>query len=70
MTRPADETEWEAGWDGHQMAQQRRLAALPLWEKLAWLEDAQRLATQLRSGAPDTGTADPVTAPPSRAPRP
>ena len=68
MTRPADETEWEAGWDGHQMSQQRRQAALPLWEKLAWLEDAQRLATQLRSGTGEASSADPAL--PSRAPRP
>lgn len=59
MIRPADEAEWEAGWDGHQIAQQRRQAALPLGEKLAWLEEAQRLATQLRSGTREASTARP-----------
>lgn len=70
MTTHADETAWEAGWDGHQLAQQRRQAALPLWEKLAWLEEAQRLATQLQSGARETSISDPGPASPSRARRP
>lgn len=35
--------EWERGWDGHDLAQMRRLAQLPLAEKLRWLEEAQRL---------------------------
>ena len=45
---PRDEQLWEAGWDGHTEAQQRRLAALPLAEKLRWLEEAQQLADQLQ----------------------
>jgi len=45
---PRDERQWEAGWDGHSEAQQRRLAALPLAEKLRWLEEAQQLAEQLQ----------------------
>jgi len=44
---PREERLWEAGWDGHSEAQQRRLAALPLVEKLRWLEEAQKLAEQL-----------------------
>ena len=34
---------WESGWGGHSEAQRRRLARLPLHEKLRWLEEAQRL---------------------------
>lgn len=56
---PRDERLWEAGWDGHGEAQQRRLAALPLAEKLRWLEEAQKLAEQLgrsrRSGEAPKG---------------
>ncbi len=39
-----DDRAWPARWDGHARAQRRRIAALPLVEKLAWLEEAQRLA--------------------------
>ena len=39
---------WERGWDGHELAQMRRLARLPLSEKLAWLEEAHRLVEQMR----------------------
>lgn len=41
------ERSWERGWDGHQDAQARRLARLPLSEKLQWLEEAQELVRQL-----------------------
>lgn len=44
---PHDERVWESGWDGHSLAQRRRLARLTLSEKLQWLEEAQRLANQL-----------------------
>jgi hypothetical protein len=37
------------GWRGHQCAQRRRLARLPLAEKLAWLEEAQRVVSHLQS---------------------
>ena len=47
MSDEMDERIWEAGWDGHLDAQLRRMARLPLWEKIAWLEDAQRLAARL-----------------------
>ena len=42
------ETFWERGWEGHESAQLRRLAALPLREKIAWLEKAQALARRLK----------------------
>ncbi|HVT88997.1 MAG TPA: hypothetical protein VHD56_09115 [Tepidisphaeraceae bacterium] len=47
---PSDQT-WEQGWDGHEREQRRRLANLPLAEKLAWLEEAQKVATHLQQSA-------------------
>ena len=44
----APEQIWERGWEGHERAQRRRMACLPLWEKLAWLEEAQRVVRHLR----------------------
>ena len=46
------EGEWEIGWDGHARAQQTRFATLPLSEKIRWLEEAQRLAEQLKAATP------------------
>jgi len=45
---PDDERIWEVGWDGHELAQRRRLANLTLAEKLDWLEEAHRLLKRLR----------------------
>jgi hypothetical protein len=47
-----------AGWDwtAHEQAQRRRYAQLPLVDKIAWLEEAQRmvlLMEQHRSGVHD-----------------
>lgn len=47
MTSNDAETEWERGWDGHNQSQLRRLARLPLGEKLQWLEEAQQLVQRL-----------------------
>ncbi len=49
MSTHADNEEqtWERGWDGHSLEQLRRLARLPLWDKIAWLEQAQRVAQHL-----------------------
>jgi len=47
-----DDREWERGWDGHEDAQLRRLARLPMTEKLQWLEEAQRLAERLSRARP------------------
>jgi hypothetical protein len=45
---------WDAGWDGHSLAQLRRLARLTLAEKLEWLEQAQRMVeTMRRDRSPD-----------------
>jgi hypothetical protein len=43
-----DERQWERGWDGHLAAQLRRVAKLPLAQKLEWLEEAQRLAEYIQ----------------------
>lgn len=54
---------WERGWEGHERAQRRRMARLPLWEKLAWLEEAERLVRHLRGRpAPETGPPAPPAA--------
>jgi hypothetical protein len=39
---------WEQDWAGHELAQMRRMARMPLSEKLAWLEEAHRLVEQMR----------------------
>ena len=46
---------WERGWDGHSLAQQRRLASLPFADKLEWLEHAHQVVRHLRE--PGTGGA-------------
>jgi len=40
---------WERGWDGHERMQRRRLALLPLPDKLLWLEQAQRVVMHLQA---------------------
>ena len=50
---PEEERAWDRGWDEHKRAQLRRLARLPLWEKLAWLEEAQRIARHLGRQRPE-----------------
>lgn len=59
MSGPTDGSEriWERGWEGHALAQRQRLAALPLEEKLAWLESAQELASYLLRRGPVTRSA-------------
>lgn len=61
------DTPLPAGWDGHERAQLRRLATLPLAEKLQWLEEADELVRHLRRGhASRPGAAKPTrdTTPP------
>jgi hypothetical protein len=60
---PRDERMWERGWDGHELAQRRRMARLTLAEKLEWLESAQRLVFHLRRGAEPQGGAEPPDRP-------
>jgi len=56
---------WEVGYDGHEVAQRRRLAATTFRQKLEWLEEAHRLVlhlersrertlARLAAGEPDT----------------
>lgn len=52
---PRDARLWEAGWEGHSLAQRQRMARLSIGQKLQWLEDAHRLVRQLeraRSASP------------------
>jgi len=60
---PRDEREWERGWEGHELAQRRRMARLTLAEKLEWLESAQRLVFHLRGGVRPAGGAEPTDPP-------
>ena len=58
---PSRSDPWPRGFEEHQLQQLRRLAALPLWLRLEWLEEAQRLAGRIRpsaapSDADDAGT--------------
>jgi hypothetical protein len=41
---PEQDERWPRGWDEHRRCQLRRMAALPISEKLEWLEEAQVLA--------------------------
>jgi len=43
-----DDRGWDAGWEAHELAQRRRMARIPLIEKLEWLEAAHRVARHLR----------------------
>jgi len=43
-----EERIWEEGWDGHERAQARRLAAMTFRQKLEWLEEAHRLVLKLQ----------------------
>ena len=45
--RPTDSTFDAWGWDEHEQAQRRRYAQMPLADKIAWLEEAQRMVLYL-----------------------
>lgn len=45
---PTDRPEEKRVWTGHREAQRRRLARLPLVEKIAWLEETQRVVEHLQ----------------------
>lgn len=53
-------TDWERGWEGHARAQRRRIAALPLWMRIDWLEDTQRLIASLRRSRGETDPGEPA----------
>ncbi|MBM3778761.1 MAG: hypothetical protein FJW23_11070 [Acidimicrobiia bacterium] len=56
MPRNDDSQAWPQGWDGHAAAQRARWATLSLAERIDWLEQAQRLASDMGHGA---GTGQP-----------
>ncbi len=57
IERKPEGTCWEQGWEGHEYRQLRRLSRLSLPEKLAWLEEAQRLAHHLARRSQQAGSA-------------
>lgn len=59
MSEKGREQRWDRGWKGHDERQLRQLAALPLKEKLRWLEEAHHLVRHL-SGTPKPPAADAV----------
>jgi hypothetical protein len=40
---------WEVGFEGHERAQLRRMAAMTFRQKLEWLEEAHRLVLKLEA---------------------
>ena len=58
MNTRADNAEqtWEHSWDGHALMQLRRLARLSLADKIAWLEQAQRVAQHLATQSDSSAT--------------
>jgi len=48
MAEEQDESQWPIGFEGHAREQRKRMAALPLSAKIAWLEEAQRVAEHLQ----------------------
>jgi hypothetical protein len=49
------DTGWDSGWEEHRRAQRRRLACLPLIEKLRWLEEAQAVVENLERSRKERG---------------
>jgi hypothetical protein len=39
---------WEAGFEGHEIAQRRRMAELAFEEKLEWLDQPQRIVDAMK----------------------
>jgi hypothetical protein len=52
-----EERVWENGWEGHEQAQRLRMAKLPFWIKLEWLEEAHRIVRHLEAGRKSSGSA-------------
>jgi hypothetical protein len=42
------EDAWPVGWASHEQAQLRRMAKQPLWKKLLWLQEVNRIARRMR----------------------
>jgi len=49
---------WEQGWLDHSRRQLKRLAQLPLSEKLIWLEEAHRVVLHMKSEQIGSGKRD------------
>ncbi|MBN1423952.1 hypothetical protein JXA88_05280 [Candidatus Fermentibacteria bacterium] len=49
---PQSEHQWECGFEGHAKAQRLRMAALSFRQKLAWLEEMDRLLRPSWRGSP------------------
>jgi hypothetical protein len=52
MTEQAES--WPVGWESHRLAQLRRFARQPLWKKLLWLQEVNRVARNMRREAAET----------------
>lgn len=39
---------WESDWQGHELAQMKRLAALSMEQKIRWLESAQEMVVRMQ----------------------
>ena len=48
------DTIWESGWEGHELAQMRRLAELPPEQKIRWLESAQEMVQRMQQSGQET----------------
>jgi len=58
MSKPdelSEERVWEVGFDGHEKAQMRRMAAMTFRQKLEWLEEAHRLVLKLEAAREKPG---------------
>lgn len=51
------EDAWPVGWQSHELAQLRRLAKQPLWKKLLWLQEVNRIARYMRRRRSDDRSA-------------
>jgi hypothetical protein len=59
----SDQTNWEAGWEGHEMAQLKRFAKLSFEQKIRWLESAQEMAARLQRSRSQTRPTPPAPPP-------
>jgi len=65
MNLPAEvNDDWDRGWEEHRRRQQQRMAQLPFWEKLKWLEEAQEFGRRLISARQKQGHRSEAQAPP------
>ena len=46
-----DKQKRDAAYEAHRREQQARMAEVPMWEKLRWLEEMHRLALRLQRQA-------------------